>query len=521
MDYQIIDYDVNDICLKYQVSELVAKTFVYNGLNDRQIRQVLDDRSEYHENDDINLKKAVDRILEAKAKKQKVFVAGDYDCDGICATAIMKNTLDILKIENGYYIPDRFKDGYGLNCNIVSMVAGKGYDLIITVDNGIKAYEALELASKLNIDVIVSDHHIIEKELDNIVVHPQLMSEDFKGLCGAGVALQMSLKLIGENDLHDCLAMIATIGDVMELFNENRIIVKRGLKKIYQFNSLLNLVGKTNNISEEDIAFSVVPKLNSIARLDDDSNPNVLVKYLLCKDLMVINKLSKQIDELNNKRKNLSKLMYDKAIGLVNDDAFIIIEDDDFNEGLVGLVAGRIAKECKRPCIIFVKKEGLLKGSGRSVKGFDMHSFLSDFDLVSFGGHAQAVGLAINVEDFESFKLQIKNKMADIRIDEIYDEAIAIKTKDLTLDNLNQFEKLHPFGQGFNKPLFMIKDMIIDKYQILKDKYIKFELESKIQAISFNTSHKGITSPKCIVGQIGINEFRSIKNVSIQIKDME
>ena len=228
MDYQIIDYDVNDICLKYQVSELVAKTFVYNGLNDRQIRQVLDDRSEYHENDDINLKKAVDRILEAKAKKQKVFVAGDYDCDGICATAIMKNTLDILKIENGYYIPDRFKDGYGLNCNIVSMVADKGYDLIITVDNGIKAYEALELASKLNIDVIVSDHHIIEKELDNIVVHPQLMSDDFKGLCGAGVALQMSLKLIGENDLHDCLAMIATIGDVMELFNENRIIVKRG-----------------------------------------------------------------------------------------------------------------------------------------------------------------------------------------------------------------------------------------------------------------------------------------------------
>lgn len=521
MDYRKIDFDVRDVCLKYQVNEIVAKTLIYNGLNKRQILQVLSDSYQYHQNDNIMLDKAVNRILEAKQKKQKVFVAGDYDCDGICATAIMKNTLDLLKIENGYYIPDRFKDGYGLNPNIVQMVAAKKYDLIITVDNGIKAYEALDLAKKLNIDVIVSDHHIIEKDLDNIVVHPELMSEDFKGLCGAGVALQMSLKLIGENDLNDCLAMIATIGDVMELFNENRIIVKRGLKKIYQFDSLLKLVAKNNNISEEDIAFNVVPKLNSIARLDDDSNPNVLVKYLLCKDINVINKVSKQIDELNNKRKNLSKIMYDKAITKVNDDSFIIIEDDDFNEGLVGLVAGRIAKECKRPCIIFAKKEGLLKGSGRSIKGFDMHTFLSDFDLVNFGGHAQAVGLAINVEDFDNFKLKVQDKMTNVIISDVQDEAISIKTKDLNLDNLVQFEKLHPFGQGFKSPCFVIDDIVIDKYQILKDKYIKFELQPKIQAISFNTSHKNITCPKCIVGQIGINEFRYIKNVSIQIKDME
>ena len=166
MKYKIINYDAMLIQQKYHVNEMVAKTFIYNHLEDWQIKQILYPKDEYSMNDSSMLLKACDRIKKAQLNKEKVFIAGDYDADGICATTIMKNSLDQMQITNGYYIPDRFKDGYGLSPKIVKLAKEKGYSLIITVDNGIKAYEALACAKDLGIEVIVTDHHIYDQPIE-------------------------------------------------------------------------------------------------------------------------------------------------------------------------------------------------------------------------------------------------------------------------------------------------------------------------------------------------------------------
>ncbi|MCI5774653.1 MAG: DHH family phosphoesterase [Erysipelotrichaceae bacterium] len=521
MKYNVIDYDVSLIQQKYQVNEMVAKALVYNHLEDWQIQQVLAPTLQYQINEAPALLKACDRIKQAQRNHEKVFIAGDYDADGICATTIMKNTLDLLKIENGYYIPDRFKDGYGLNPKIVQMVKDKGYDLIITVDNGIKAFEALQLAKQLDIEVIVTDHHIYDEEVDALVVHPDLMAKGFKGLCGAGVALQVARVLIGENDINDVLAMVATIGDIMELFNENRTIVRKGLQKIDHCLPIKALLPNKQGINAQDIAFNVVPKLNSIARLDDESNANVLVKYLLCQDPATINNVAKQIEAVNNKRKNISSKMASEAMNKVNDDAFIVIEDDDFSEGIVGLVAGKIAKEYNKPCLVLTSVDDTYKGSGRSIKGFDMHAFFKDFDLASFGGHAQAVGLSVKKAQFAAFKDLIKKKMADVKITDTLEEAISLNSAQITLDNLSAFDRLEPFGQGFKKPLFYIDDHKIAKVDLLKEKYLKFNFHQGYEAICFNSRYKQIKNPNYIIGNLEINEFRAQKNCCINIVDME
>lgn len=521
MEYNVLDYDVSLLKVKYNISDIVAKTLIYNDLDEEAIKDVLSCNNEYHINNSEVLLKTVERIKQAKLNKEKVFIGGDYDSDGICATAIMKNTLDILGISNGYYIPDRFKEGYGLSARIVELAYQKGYTLIITVDNGVKAFEAINKARELGIDLIISDHHIIEDKLDELVVHPDYMDPIFKGLCGAGVALQLALRLIGENELNDCLAMIATIGDCMQLFNENRVIVKKGLKLVHKFPQITTLIGKNNDIEVEDISFYLVPKLNSIARLDDDSNANVLVQYLLSKDINVIKKISTQINSINIRRKNLSNQMSNTAKELIKDDAFIILYDESFSEGLVGLVAGKIAREQNKPCICFAKNEGKLKGSGRSIKGFDMYTFFKDFNLGTFGGHAQAVGLAIDESELDAFKEKVLTKMKDIKITDTLEDVLRIKSKDITINNIEQLRLLEPFGQGFKKPKFYVDDYNILKSTILKEKYIKFNFEENFEAISFNVKHKECRCPRYIVGDIGLNYFMNRVTCSLNIKDME
>lgn len=521
MKYKVIDFDGSLIQQRYHVNEMIAKILIYNHLEDWQIQQVLHPQDRYQENDAPSLLQACKRIMQAKEKKEKVFIAGDYDADGICATTIMKNTLDHLQIANGYYIPDRFKDGYGLSSKIVEQVKEKGYDLIITVDNGIKAYDALEHAKDLGIEVIVTDHHIYDQPIDNVIVHPDLMDEGFKGLCGAGVALQLARKLIGENDVNDVLAMVATIGDIMELFNENRTIVRKGLQKVNSCLGIKALLPAKGTINAQDIAFNVVPKLNSIARLDDESNANVLVKYLLCQDIVTVNNVAKQIEAVNNKRKNISQKMANDAMSKVNGDPFIVVEDDDFSEGIVGLVAGKIAKEYNKPCLVLTAVDDLYKGSGRSIKGFDMHAFFKDFELASFGGHAQAVGLAVKKAEYPAFKAKIQAKMANVKISDTLEEVINLNSEQITLDNLMAFDKLEPFGQGFKKPLFYIDDHKITRVDLLKDKYLKFNFQQGYEAICFNSRYKTIKKPNYLVGNLEINEFRSQKNCCLQIVDME
>lgn len=522
MNTNIVTFDTKKIEEKYHVSSLMASILLFNDLNDEQIEDVLNGNETYHENNDPNLVACCKRIIEAKNKKEKIFILGDYDADGICATSIMKNTLDKLQITNGYYIPDRFKDGYGISPKIVELAHQKGYSLIITVDNGVKAYEAIDKVKELGMDIIVTDHHIIEKPLDVITVHPSYMDEVFHGMCGAGVALQVARKLIGEDDLNDVLAMIATIGDMMLLFNENRRIVKKGLRKVSNYPSVTKLLGKDSGIKAEDISFYFVPKINAIGRLKDNSNSNVLVKYLLSKDIRQIDSCALQINDKNELRKSLSNEMAVNAEKLINpDDKMIIVFDENFEEGMVGLVAGKLAKKYHKPAIVFSKGEnGILKASGRSVQGYDLHAFFEHYDLETFGGHAQAIGFSIKEEDYEDFKAIILDEAMDEDIVEESDKALRITLNDINVKAVNDLRVLEPFGMGLKYPEFYINDLTVKNVRLLKDKYLKFDF-GVCEGICFNTSLKQITNPKAVIGTLSINQFNRQLNVSINIKDME
>lgn len=231
MDHELITVDEKEIVEKWNVGKLSGKLIAASNMDDALIYDLLssDDHLSVSKADCVL--KACARLIEAKNNHEKVFVGGDYDADGICSTAIMKRTLDVFGIENGYYIPDRFKEGYGLNAKTVELAYQKGYSVILTVDNGVKAHDALQKAKQLGMFVIVTDHHEIEEEVEaDIVVHPDYMESEFSYLSGAGVALEISRNLIGTGSEFDelvALCSVALIGDVMPEWKETRKLIKK------------------------------------------------------------------------------------------------------------------------------------------------------------------------------------------------------------------------------------------------------------------------------------------------------
>ena len=519
-------YDIKEISLNnFYENPLVDIAISSNNLNDEQIKDLLKSDLSLSFSDDKCIIDAVNRIKQAKDNNEKVFVAGDYDADGICATTIMKSALDIYGIESGYYIPNRITEGYGLNKEVVKQVKDKGYSLIITVDNGVKAFDALNCAKELGISVIVSDHHLIDEEVPcEVLVHPSLMSDNFESMCGAGVALAISRKLIGNNDFHTALACIATIGDVMPLWKENRNIVKHGLRIInkHKYKVFDYLLDNIEVVSSKDIGFKLVPKLNALGRLAELGNPNDIIRYyFLNDDYSVVTRMKNIIIDVNKQRQTISKNLIQTANNLIDDEPFIIIKSEEFHEGIVGLVAGNISNSLNKPTIIFAIKEGLLKGSGRSIKGFDLHDFLNDgFDeFLSFGGHSQAVGLSIDESNFESFKEKVNTKFKNLEIEEVKDVAYMVDSSDITLENVKQLLYLEPFGQGFKMPNYAITNLDLISYRLLKDKYHKYTFEN-FDSISFDNALY-CENPKVVIGDLSINTLRQNETVSLNLKDIE
>lgn len=528
MNYNIVDLLEED-SFDNNLNPLLNIAIVSNELDKYKIKELFKSDLYLSFSNDKCVLDAVNRIKQAKENNEKVFIAGDYDADGICATSIMKDALDIYGVETGYYIPDRFVEGYGLNVDRVIQAHKKGYSLIITVDNGVKAFEAIVKAKSLGMDVIVSDHHTIDGEvIGDIIVHPDYMDDQFNSLCGAGVVLEISRVLIGENDYHTALACIATIGDMMPLWNENRNIVKHGLRIIneHKYKEFDMLLDNIDEVSEMDISFKLVPKLNAIGRLqeegDPNSDPNNIVRhYFLSKNIANKIFMKENIININKKRQDKSKKMFNDAIKMVDDNSFIIIKDKDFNEGIVGLVAGKLSNLYNKPTIVFSEKEGLLKGSGRSIKGFDLHEFLNTVykDYLSFGGHSQAVGLSIDINDYDNFCNIVYEKYKDLTVKDVKDIAYLINESDVSVDSVRELSYLYPFGQGFKLPDYALVDMKVNKFSLVKGIYPKYICDN-FEAISFN-SEKIIENPRVLIGNLSINKFRNVSKVSLNIKDIE
>ena len=464
-------------------------------------------------------KNTIDEIIR---KQSKVLIVSDYDCDGICALVIMLRMFEYLKVKVNYYIPSREKEGYGISAKIVKMAKDYRFDMIITLDNGIVALEAIELANQYNIDMMIIDHHKFS-ELPNVktIIHPDLLDEYHHAMCTGGLMYVLSRSFY-HDDYSLVLAMMATMGDVCEVKNANRYILTEGLKAINkdiaQTYPIMKLMKKNGPYTYDDISFNIIPKINAISRMDHMTNVNIIPKFLNDFDHHNLNTLN-QIEEINQLRKAISNECANRLASRQFDDDLVLIYEEDLIEGLCGLIANNLVNKIKKPVIVLTKSNGLIKGSARSIDGFDLHACLKAYHdfFVSFGGHKKAVGLSLQEEKLDSFKEMIKNTRVDVEVEKT--KCVLISEDDLTFENLDFIKSLEPFGEGLNEPLLYLDNpKIIYKFMI-KNLYPKYTLSSKVEAISFD-SNMNYDDIKAMIGHAKIQFYNNKAKINFSIKQI-
>ncbi len=412
---------------------------------------------------------AVDRIEQAKFNDELILVYGDYDADGISATAVLYKALTEYGVRAIPVIPNR-EDGYGLNISIIEKIAEEEIiDLIITVDCGISNVKEVEEINELGIDVIVTDHHEIPDVLpDTLCINPKLDGDKtFNGLCGAGVAFKLATALLGERAYKflDFVAL-ATVADSMELILENRDIVYEGLKLFAQgrirpaFNQLLSLSGG-KDITAQTLAYSLAPRINAAGRMGDAGSA---LQLFLTDDLKEIYDLSVKLNEYNLERQaECDKLYKEAKQQLAKQGAtkkVIMLYNEEWKTGFVGIVAARLAEEYTRPVIIFAGLDGILKGSARSIDGINIFEAISSAKdvLVEFGGHSQAAGVAIQKENFDKFYSLVDDYLSANYDKEVFIPKINVEAEingEFSFKFAKELDLLEPYGVGNRKPLFV------------------------------------------------------------------
>ena len=427
--------------------------------------------------DDSNFKKVVKRLKDAISKKEKTVIYGDYDVDGLTSTAILKRTLDELGLNPGYFIPSRYKEGYGLVKERVLDFKKKGYSLIITVDNGISAFEAIDEARKLGMEVVIIDHHEIpEKKVNTPYIFHQNISPFISYNCSAAsLCFFVSYSLLNRYDEYlATLAGIAVFSDVMPLLGNNLELVKIALSsfKKYNYSNLMALIpAKNEPLCYDDFNFSIIPALNSVGRVEMDvMATNKACKLLIeNKNIDEIKRLSSYVLSINEKRKKIVKeIKIDDKVSFESAHSFSSMVNQ--TSGLCGLFANSLLREKDKSILIFApdeKNPEYLVGSIRAKEGYDLISFLENNKkyFITCGGHKQACGVTINKKDYYQvvvlFSTEIEKQA--LNVTDKKDDVISIAFEDLTKDNYESFESFLPFGEGFQKVKF---EITVDKSDV-------------------------------------------------------
>ena len=488
-----------------------------------------------------DMDKAIDRILEAIDNNEKVLVYGDYDADGVTATNIIYTFLKDQGLDVAYYIPNRLKEGYGLNKPRLKEFKDMGYTLTITVDTGIVAFEEALYCKEIGMDLVITDHHEVQdgKIPEAIsVVDPKREECDleFKEIAGCFVAfklVQALAEVIGMPEDYDkkflSIVAIGTIADVMPLKSENRIAVEYGLKNIKENpnDGVRQLVKDLNSITAMNIAFSVVPKLNAAGRLGEDTGAEMLMSSSEEEAKNILT----QLNLLNEKRKQLVIDITKKVSEIVDNNQLqknnVIVVEGDFHEGVVGIIASKIAEKYGKSAIILSKEGTVYKGSGRS------NGTMSLFDTVNkvkhltekFGGHAAAVGMTISEENIEEFKNELYKIEIEEHPKEIYYDML-FNFKNISVDLVKSFDILEPFGKENEKPVFLFKNVNVKKiYEREKMVSALFSQENKqLFGMTFSKDlFKDIKENDTIylLATLDINNYNNREDVQLQIIDMK
>ena len=500
--------DLKAMSEKYKISQLLCKLMVNRDIIDENIINSYINPVYKYLHSPKTMKDvviAVDIIKRKIQENKKIRIIGDYDVDGIISVFILYTALKKCGANVDYEIPDRIKDGYGINENIVKVAYDEGVDTIITCDNGISAIDQIQYAKDLGLTVIVTDHHdvpfieedgvrtFLSSQADAIINPKQIECEyKFKSICGAGVAFKLMEALYEEigMDKEECYKLIefvaiATVCDVVDLIDENRIFVKNGLEMLNNSKNIgINALKKACGLEDKEITayhlgFVIGPCLNASGRLDSAKKG---LELLLMEDDEEAEKLAQEIVDLNDARKNMTKEGVDRAINIIdstdiNNDKILVVYIPDIHESLAGIVAGRVKEQYNKPTIILTKSEEGVKGSARSIEEYNMfEGLLACKELLDkFGGHPMAAGLSLQEDKVDELRIALNNKC------ELTDEDLTRKImidSSLPLEYLNlhlieELNVLEPFGKGNSKPVFGVRDAKITKAMLLgKDKNV-------------------------------------------------
>lgn len=436
----------------------------------------------------------VDAVLGAREKGLRLFVHGDYDADGLTATAIMVGAMRRMGIETDYFIPNRFSDGYGFHPAAVEKAKAVGADLIVTVDCGITSFEAAEAAKASGIDLIITDHHEPGGGLPEAlaVINPKLSARGpAAGLSGAGIALKavqalsMKEKAIVPADYID-LAALGTLADSVPLVGENRTIVREGLNALADarrpgIRALKDVSGLGNRELRAGLmAFTLVPRINAAGRLADATE---VVELMLTESGQRAEEIARSLDFKNSERQKTEEAVLGEALEVIEKRGYgpaIVLAGEGWHEGVVGIVAAKVAETFNRPSFVLSIKDGVAKGSARSVPGFDVHAALTmaGEHLLGFGGHKQAAGLKLSISELEAFEKKM-NSIAASQMEDftpVLDIDAEVDLRDVTFSLVRELGQLEPFGSGNPEPVLGARELEPINPRVVGSNHLKVKL---------------------------------------------
>jgi single-stranded-DNA-specific exonuclease len=524
------------------MSQVLSKLEIYNLLNQRFAKDKYTKLSQIpHPSSFKDIQKATKRIKQAIENKEKIYIVGDYDVDGVVSSVILKEFFDDQYIDVTLKIPNRFKDGYGINAKLLKQIEA---DVIITVDNGISAVEAAKVCKERNIDLIITDHHNTPDVLPDAyaIVNPKQEDCDFphNEICGAQVSWYLVAALKDELNIQynlgkflDILA-IAIVADMMELKDLNRTMVKSGFLKMNKskrpfFQAVKNAYHKSF-FKSEDLSFLLSPLINSAGRVEDATLAYELIRS---KTQDEADAKLEYIMSLNNERKEIEQNISEKAMLQHKEETKIIVAwGENWHEGVIGIVAARLVQKFKKPAIVFSIHGDVAKGSARSLGKIHILNLIKEQEdlLLGFGGHQGAAGMSIETKNLEAFRQNLEALAEDIPVEDFKEKIDILGEIDpecIDFELLDILEHFQPYGQKNPEPKFLLKNAYvkIDKIIGKNKNHQKLILESKrhkLESLFFNFDKDVKRGDKVdVVFSISKNEFRGCVTPQLLIKELD
>ena len=470
----------------------------------------------------------VSLVKKAIANKEKIVIYGDYDADGVMGTSILVKMFQYLDYPVSYYIPSRYIDGYGLNMKHAKEYVEAGFNLVITVDNGISAFEPIEYLKNNGVKVLVLDHHQVQEKVPNAdgICHPTYSKFGEVASSGAFTAFIYSISLLGYPDKYlATLASISLISDMMPLLEYNRNLL-RAVFKNYQKNEFLplHLLSDGDKLDENVIGMKIAPRINSVGRLIEDTSINDIVKFFTVDNPEWVLNYYSYIIGVNDSRKELSKETSESLPIMDNPKAIVV--SGDYLEGIIGLVANQLMNKYHVPVVVFTNQGEEFKGSARSPEGFDIvNAFnkLSDL-LITFGGHALAGGCSIKKENFEAFKERFIDLVSKTPLEYVSHPSIDIAFNELSMENYELIKSFAPFGESFPAPQFKLKRIKVDTLTYSRDqKHILTSIGYSLRLVGFNFAKEEVSKYSYVnlVGSLRKSNYKNMTYLEFMIKEIE